>query len=174
MVSFALFDTAIGVCAIAWRGEKIAGGGLPEGDAARTRARMAKRGWREEPPPAFVKQAINGVQALMRGERLDLREIKLDMSGLPEFDIRVYEAARRIRPGETTTYGALARTIGEPDAARAVGQALGRNPFAPIVPCHRVMAAGGKTGGFSAHGGVSTKLRMLAIEGAEQQASLFD
>jgi methylated-DNA-[protein]-cysteine S-methyltransferase len=96
------------------------------------------------------------------------------MTAIPAFNRRVYEAARRIPPGQTQTYGEIARTIGEPHGAQAVGQALGHNPFAIIVPCHRVVGADG-FGGFSAHGGTSTKMRMLTIEGAisGSQLSLF-
>jgi methylated-DNA-[protein]-cysteine S-methyltransferase len=88
------------------------------------------------------------------------------MTRVPAFHRAVYAVARAIPPGETLTYGEVARRLGDPGSARAVGQALGRNPFAIIVPCHRVVAAGGATGGFSAHGGAATKRRILAIEGA--------
>jgi methylated-DNA-[protein]-cysteine S-methyltransferase len=108
--------------------------------------------------------------ALLRGEARDLSAIALDMDGLPSFQRRVYEAARAIPPGETLSYGEVAARLGAPGSARAVGQALGRNPFAIVVPCHRVLAAGGKAGGFSANGGVATKLRLLALEGARAGA----
>jgi methylated-DNA-[protein]-cysteine S-methyltransferase len=104
--------------------------------------------------------------ALFGGEARDLSGIRLDMSGVPSFHRNVYEVARTIAPGATMSYGEIATQLGEPGAARAVGQALGQNPFPIIVPCHRVLAAGGKTGGFSAHGGVATKLRLLSIEAA--------
>jgi methylated-DNA-[protein]-cysteine S-methyltransferase len=103
----------------------------------------------------------------MHGERVDLTFIQLDMDSLPQFHQRVYEIARSIPPGATLTYGEIATRLGDPGSARAVGQALGRNPIPVIVPCHRVMAAGGKTGGFSAPGGAATKLNLLAIEGAQ-------
>jgi methylated-DNA-[protein]-cysteine S-methyltransferase len=103
--------------------------------------------------------------ALLRGERLDLSFVALDLEAVPEFHRRVYEITRTIQPGATLSYGEIALRLGERDAARAVGQALGRNPFPIVVPCHRVVASGGKTGGFSAPGGAATKLRMLAIEG---------
>ena len=106
------------------------------------------------------------ITALLRGEPCDLGSIDLDMSDVPEFHCRVYAVARTIPPGRTLTYGDVAARLGEPGAARAVGQALGRNPFAIIVPCHRVVAAGGRLGGFSAGGGAVTKRRILAIEGA--------
>jgi len=175
---FALFDTEIGVCGIAWGERGIAATQLPEGDEARTRARLRRRfpGASEQPTPAAVRAAIRAVQALLRGEPIDLGAIELDDAALPEFDRRVYREARAIPPGETVTYGEIARRVGQPGAARAVGQALGRNPFAPVVPCHRVLAAGGRLGGFSARGGAEAKRRMLAIEGAAvaRQRSLFD
>lgn len=106
---------------------------------------------------------------------MDLSTVRLDMTGVPDFQQRIYALARQLQPGQTTTYGELARQVGDPDAARAVGQAMASNRFAPIVPCHRVLAANGATGGFSARGGVHTKLQMLAIERAAPngQPSLF-
>jgi len=178
MQGFALFQTAIGACAIAWGDRGIVGVQLPEGREARTRARVLQRfpEAAERPPPADVRRAIDGIVALLRGERVDLSRAALDMERVAPFHRRVYEAARTIAPGATLSYGEIATRIGAPGSARAVGQALGRNPFPVIVPCHRVLAAGGKAGGFSADGGVSTKLRMLAIEGAGQggQRTLFD
>ena len=165
---FALFDTAIGRCGIVWGRRGITGVHLPEGSDAEARARVAR--WfpeaREGSPPAVAKAAIEAIGALLRGEASDLSKVKLDMDGVPPFHRRVYEAARAIAPGATLSYGEIAARIGTPGAARAVGQALGRNPFAIVVPCHRVLAAGGKAGGFSARGGVTTKLRMLTIESA--------
>jgi O-6-methylguanine DNA methyltransferase len=117
-------------------------------------------------PPAKVQGAIADIQALLTGAPRALEDVELDMQGVPPFHRRVYIAARAIPPGRTCSYGEIATRIGAPGAARAVGQALGRNPFAIVVPCHRVLAAGGRTGGFSANGGVATKLRMLSIEGA--------
>ena len=113
-----------------------------------------------------MQRAIDAIMALLRGEASDLSAVPLDMEGLPTFDRRVYEVARAIPPGGTLSYGEIAARLGEPGAAREVGRALGQNPFAIVVPCHRVVAAGGKLGGFSANGGVATKLRLLALEGA--------
>ncbi len=164
---FALFATPIGHCAIAWAESGIVGVQLPEKDAAATHKRMQRRfpaAAHASPPPA-VQHAIDGVAALVDGEPDDLTEIVLDMTGVPSFDRRVYEAAREIPPGTTVTYGDIAKRIGEPRAAQAVGQALGRNPFAPVVPCHRILSADGTMHGFSAGGGVTTKLRLLTIEG---------
>jgi methylated-DNA-[protein]-cysteine S-methyltransferase len=131
---------------------------------------------REEPPPPAVQHAVDGVIALLSGAAVDLSVVPLDMERVPAFDRRVYEVARTIPPGKTLTYGDIAARLGDPGAAREVGQALGRNPFAVIVPCHRVVAAGGKTGGFSATGGVTTKLRLLEIERARlgSEPTLFD
>lgn len=175
---FSLFDTPIGACGIAWGGDGVVGVQLPEGRADATRARLRRRFPQagELPPPAAVRRAVDAIQALLRGEPADLSGVPLDMRAVPDFQRRVYEAARAIPPGATRSYGELARQLGAPGAARAVGQALGRNPFAIVVPCHRVLAAGGRMGGFSAGGGVRTKLRMLAIEGAPAaaQGGLFD
>jgi methylated-DNA-[protein]-cysteine S-methyltransferase len=165
---FAMFDTAIGQCGIAWSDTGVTGFQLPEPSAAATRRRLADRfpDAADAVPPPPVQRGIDGIVGLMRGERADLAFIPLDMDGVPEFHQRVYDVARTIRAGATMTYGEIAERLGDAGAARAVGQALGRNPFAVIVPCHRVTAAGGKTGGFSASGGRVTKLTLLAIEGA--------
>lgn len=177
---FALFDTALGPCGIAWGPVGVTGVQLPEGDAQATRERMQKRfaGVPECQPPAKTQDAIAAIAALLRGEPTeprDLTHIELDWRGVPAFHRRVLELARSIAPGQTRTYGDLARELGEPGAARAVGQALGHNPFAPVVPCHRVLAAGSASGGFSANGGVSTKLKMLLTERAVFGApGLFD
>ena len=168
-LGFVLFDTPIGHCAMAWSARGLTGVQLPEADQARTRARMQRRfpDCAESVPPPVVQDAMRDVLALLRGEPnqpADLSNIVLDMEGVPPFQRRVYEVARAISPGTTLTYGDIAARLGEPGSARAVGQALGHNPFAPVVPCHRVLAAGGRPGGFSANGGVATKLRMLQIE----------
>jgi methylated-DNA-[protein]-cysteine S-methyltransferase len=166
--AFALFETALGVAALVWRDTGIVGVHLPEPDAEQTRAGVLRRYSDASPgePPAAVAAAIEGVQALLRGEAADLTEVTLDLCGSPPFNRRVYDIARAIPPGKTLTYGDVAERLGDPLLARAVGQALGQNPCAIIVPCHRVLAAGGRTGGFSARGGVKTKLRLLEIEGA--------
>jgi methylated-DNA-[protein]-cysteine S-methyltransferase len=171
---FALFDTPIGTCAIAWSGRGIAGLQLPEPNPAATRARVCRR-WpgavEAETVPAGVQRAFERVQALLAGGNTDLADIPLDLEAAPEFHRKVYEVARTIPAGRTMTYGEIARRLGVPHEAREVGQALGRNPVAIIVPCHRVLGANGKMGGFSANGGVSTKRRMLEIEGATEVGS---
>jgi methylated-DNA-[protein]-cysteine S-methyltransferase len=175
---FTLFDTAIGRCAIAWSEHGVVALQLPEASDAATRARLLKRHpqAREAPPPPHIVGAIAAIVALSGGEARDLSAIPLDMAEVPDFNRRVYEVARTIGPGATLTYGDIASRLGDPLLARDVGQALGQNPFAIIVPCHRVVAAGGKSGGFSAHGGAATKRRLLAIEGATSNAAptLFD
>jgi methylated-DNA-[protein]-cysteine S-methyltransferase len=174
----ALFDTAIGPCGIAWGPHGICGVQLPEQDDAGTRARLLRYAGPlpEAAPPPEVLSAIGQIAALLAGEPHDMSSIVLDMSGLTDFQRRVYALACAIPAGQTRTYGELAADLGGKHLARAVGQALGFNPFAPVVPCHRILAAGQRPGGFSAHGGAATKLRMLAAEGAAPQGgtgSLF-
>jgi methylated-DNA-[protein]-cysteine S-methyltransferase len=173
---FALFDTAIGRCGIAWSERGVAAVQLPEGNDRATRQRLQRRcpAAREAAPPAEVARAIDDIVALLGGAPSDLSDVRLDMAGVPPFDRRVYEVARAILPGATLTYGDIARQLDDPGASRAVGQALGRNPFAIVVPCHRVHAAGGKAGGFTARGGVATKLRILEIESVHARGTLFD
>jgi methylated-DNA-[protein]-cysteine S-methyltransferase len=172
----AFFDSAIGVLGIAWSERGIAGLRLPERDAQETRRHMLRRfpALVEAEPPHDVQAAIEGIQALLRGEPRDLAEIALDLDGIGDFQRGVYAIARRIPPGRTRSYGDIATELGDRLLARAVGQALGANPFAPVVPCHRVLAAGGKWGGFSAHGGAEAKLRMLATEGARPESESGD
>ncbi len=176
---YCLFETAIGACAVAWGERGLKGVQLPEADPARTRARLTRRypDIVEAAPPAEVQADIAAITALVGGEARDLGAIRLDMDDVAHFPRGVYEIARTILPGQTLTYGEIATRLGDPLQARAVGEALGRNPFAIVVPCHRVLAAGGKLGGFSANGGVVTKLRLLQIEGAtigDNGPGLFD
>ncbi|MFO0990422.1 MAG: methylated-DNA--[protein]-cysteine S-methyltransferase [Hyphomicrobiales bacterium] len=177
-VAYALFDTAIGRCAIVWGEAGIKALSLPEKNEARMRARIGRNfpDATETAPPPVVQAAIDRIHALLDGGHDDLKDLVLDMDGQPAFHIRVYELARAISPGETKTYGEIAETLGDKTLSRAVGQALGRNPWPIVVPCHRVLAANGGTGGFSADGGVDTKMRMLTIEGAGKttEPQLFD
>lgn len=172
----ALFNTAIGVCGIAWGPLGVLAVQLPEADSASTRERLLK-GLTAPPegaPPPSVQAAIEGVQALLEGRaHRNLCEIALDMTRLTPFQREVYAYVRAMPPGQTRTYGEVAQALGDAGLARAVGQAMGHNPFAPVVPCHRLLAAGNKPGGFSAGGGARTKLRMLMIEGALERG-LFD
>ena len=176
--SFALFDTPVGPCGLVWAPGGLIGVLLPEASASATRARAQRRfgGAREAETPADIRQVMARIVGLLSGQPDSLQDIELDTSAVPPFNLRVYELARGILPGQTLTYGEVASRLGEPQAARAVGQALGANPFPIIVPCHRVLAAGGKSGGFSAPGGARTKLRLLEIEGAPLGAGpgLFD
>jgi len=166
--SFCIFDTALGAGGIAWGDRGVSGVQLPEADAARVRAKLKRRfpSGVETPPTAEIQVAIERICALLQGQASDLSGICLDLDFVPPFERRVYEVARTIGPGDTLTYGEIARRLGDAHLAREVGQALARNPFPIIVPCHRVLAAGGKLGGFSASGGVATKQRLLSIERA--------
>jgi methylated-DNA-[protein]-cysteine S-methyltransferase len=165
---FVLFDTAIGSCGIAWGELGIIGVQLPEADDAATRDRLLRRFPQavETSATGDVRHAVEAIVSLLNGAPRDLSDLSLDMTGVPEFHRRVYEVARTIRPGVTLTYGEIAERLDGRGSARAVGHALGQNPFPIIVPCHRVLGVGGKPVGFSANGGISTKLRLLAIEGA--------
>ena len=175
---FTLFDTAIGRCGIAWGERGVLGVQLPERSEAAARARLLRRcpDAAEATPPPDVQRAIDGIVALLAGEASDLTRVGVEMDRLPDFDRRVYDVARSVPPGATVTYGEIAARLGEAGQAQAVGRALGQNPFPIVVPCHRVMAAGGKLGGFSAHGGAATKRRLLAIEAvhAKGPPRLFD
>jgi methylated-DNA-[protein]-cysteine S-methyltransferase len=175
--SFALFETAIGTCGIVWGARGIVGVQLPEADATATRTRVRRRHPMagEVPPPPDVQHAIDGIEALLRGEKRDLTDIAIDDGAQPDFNKRVYAIVRKIPPGATITYGEIAERLGDKTLSREVGQAMGENPTPLIMPCHRVLAAGGKTGGFSASGGVVTKLRLLTIEGAQPDGpTLFE
>jgi methylated-DNA-[protein]-cysteine S-methyltransferase len=176
---FALFDTILGRCGVAWGERGISGVQLPQPNDAQTLTRLFQRSGGELPevvPPPEIAHAIEGMTALLAGEKVALEDVALDMSQVPAFNRGVYEIARTIPPGTTLTYGDIAKQLGGVELSRDVGQALGQNPFPIVVPCHRVLAAGGKPGGFSANGGVETKLKMLAIEGAyvNHTPSLFD
>jgi methylated-DNA-[protein]-cysteine S-methyltransferase len=175
---FTIFDTAIGLCGIVWGPRGINAVQLPMESEEKTRARIRQRygDMAEAAPPREVQSAIEGIVELLEGKPNDLSDVVLDLEGVPEFHRGVYDIARTIPPGKTMTYGDIAKRLGGVELSRDVGQALGRNPCPIVVPCHRVLAAGNKPGGFSANGGVVTKLKMLAIEGAavNHTPSLFD
>lgn len=179
-VGLVLFPTALGDCGLAWSAQAITGVQLPcarrEDTLATLRARFPDGA--EAVPPPWVATVVADVVALLQGDTdasARLRTVALDMAQAPPFHQQVWQAARHIPMGETLSYGEFAVLLGQPGAARAVGRALGANPFAPIVPCHRVLAKGQGGGGFSAPGGVDTKLRMLQIERARFGApGLFD
>lgn len=165
----ALFDTALGPFGIAWRGEAVTHVLLPLVDREATIAELQWQSGAELAPPpwpTFVVHAVAAMQALLKGEPADLQHVPLDWAGIGQFERKVYEATRRIAPGQTCTYDELAQAMGNPGAARAVDVALARNPWPLVVPCHRVVAGGGRLGGHSAAGGIGTKKKMLAIEAA--------
>lgn len=165
----ALFDTALGAFGIAWRDEAVTLVLLPLVDREATIAELQWQSGAELAPPPwppFVAQAVAAMQSLLAGEPADLQDVPLDWGGIGQFERKVYEATRRIPAGQTWTYDDLAQSMGQPGAARAVDVALARNPWPLVVPCHRVVAGGGRLGGHSAAGGIGTKMKMLAIEAA--------
>lgn len=172
-----LFDTAIGWAGIAWGAGGLIGAHLPESDPGLVRVSFGRRhpGVTEAPLPKALADVVAGIQSLLRGEKAGLSAAPLDLSRVPAFHARVYEIARAIPAGETLTYGEVAVKLGDRLLAQQVGAALGKNPWPIIVPCHRVTAAGGKLGGFSARGGAMTKQKLLVIEGAKAagQPDLF-
>ncbi|WP_166037287.1 methylated-DNA--[protein]-cysteine S-methyltransferase [Sphingosinicella sp. YJ22] len=175
---YRVFDTAIGRCGIAWRSGLVVSTALPgEGDAATVRHLIRRNpGAAEAEPDGPAADAIALVQRLLDGEAVDLRAIPVDLDSCPDFERQIYALLREVPTGATVTYGELAARAGAPGAARAVGMAMGRNPVPIIVPCHRVLASSGRSGGFSAPGGVTTKFRILQIEQAGRggDAMLFD
>jgi methylated-DNA-[protein]-cysteine S-methyltransferase len=179
-VPTALFETPLGPCGIAWAERGITRIMLPEATADDTRRRLAEHAadGTDAAPPRWVAAAMAAIARHLGGAAQDFTDVRLDVAGLPPFHARIYEELRRIPSGRTVGYGELAALAGSPKAFRAVGQAMAKNPFPIVVPCHRVLAAGGKTGGFSAYGGTDTKARILALEGVRigprsAQVSLF-
>jgi len=171
---FAWFETPIGACAIAWSEAGLLATRLPEADPGRARSWVARRvpELKEGAMPPPVAAIAGRIAAHLGGARVDYADVALDDGIVGAWERSVYRAAAAIPFGETRTYGALAKTLGRPEAAQAVGQALGRNPWPIVIPCHRILAADGRTGGFSAPGGAETKLRLLEIEGALAPATL--
>ena len=163
-----VFETPIGPCGLAWGERGLLAVALPEPDASAVRARLLRRfpGATGSQPPAEAIQAQALILELLGGAPADLSQIRLDMARVGAFEQRLYGLLRTIPPGQVVSYGELAQRLGEPGGAQAVGQAMGRNPWPIVVPCHRVVGSNGKLGGFSAPGGVKTKLKMLQIEGA--------
>lgn len=177
MDRYCVFETVIGWAGLAWGESVLIGAHLPERDPGIVRESFKRRlpgATEAEPAPAITAIAA-GIQALLRGEKPDLLDAQLDIKRVPEFNAKVYAIARAIPPGETRTYGDIAIQLGDRLLAQQVGAALGKNPWPIVVPCHRVTAAGGKLGGFSARGGAMTKLKLLDIEGAKAagQKDLF-
>lgn len=162
-----LFETALGVWGIAWSDRGVARLQLPEADVAATEARLRSAGGEPAEPPPRIAAVIADLRRFAAGEHVEFDAVGLDLRAVPAFHRTIYDATRTLRWGETATYGEIAERIGSPGAARAVGHAMGRNPVPILVPCHRVLAAGGRPGGFSAHGGTATKGRLLALEGIQ-------
>ncbi len=166
--AFTIFSTPIGACAISWADRGIVGVQLPQARESHLGARLHRfhPGAIQSRPPNNISVVITQIIDLLSGAPNDLAEAALDMEDLPAFDRSAYEILRTVPPGKTITYGEIAVRIGDPKAARAVGRAMGSNPFPIIVPCHRVLGSDGRMGGFSANGGVVTKARLLSIERA--------
>jgi methylated-DNA-[protein]-cysteine S-methyltransferase len=165
-----IFETACGFCGIAWSDVGITRFQLPTRSEEATERLLLRRLPDAEPgtPTAEIAEAVAVVKRYFEGDETDFSAFTLDLGEQEPFFERIYAAARQIGWGQTTTYGALAKALGAgPEAARDVGQAMAKNPVALIIPCHRVLAAGGKVGGFSAPGGAATKIRMLALEGID-------
>jgi methylated-DNA-[protein]-cysteine S-methyltransferase len=170
---YCLFDTAIGICGVAWSARGVVRLQLPESNPDTTEARLARQATKAVTllPPA-IEETIDQLQSYAGGHREDFSAIILDLTGIAAFEQSVYAVARTIPFGETLSYGEIARQIEAPDAARAVGQALGRNPIPIIIPCHRILAKGHRIGGFSAPGGARTKERLLALEGVHMDGGM--
>ena len=162
------FDTASGPCGIAWHAGKIIGVEIGDADENETRYRLQSRFSDTEAlnPPTYVSEAIDKVRVLLDGGDPDFSQTPLALDSVPDLNRQVYEILLELKAGETITYGAIARRLGDVSLSQAVGYALGKNPFPIIVPCHRVLGSNGKVGGFSAAGGTATKLRLLNIERA--------
>src|SRR4051812_9148685 len=177
MTQYTLFETVIGWAGLAWGDRGLVGAYLPEADRENARKSFLRRfpDAAEADPTPMIEDAIASIRELLSGPPTHLTHVPIDIGRVPEFNARVYEIARAIPPGETLTYGEIAVRLGDRLLARDVGAALGANPWPIVVPCHRVTAAGGKLGGFSARGGVNTKVKLLAIEGAKAaaQSDLF-
>ncbi len=166
-----VFDTAIGPCGVAWNDLGLTGVQLPEKARATTERRLAAKAMSTgaaEPPPG-IAAVVSDIQRYLAGEAVDFAAVAVDLSGLDPFRRQLYETMRSLPWGRTTTYGELARQLGSTgwEGARDIGEAMGRNPVPVVIPCHRVLAAGGKLGGFSAHGGAATKAKLLALEGVQ-------
>src|SRR3978361_1017938 len=175
---YTILDTRIGRCGIAWGDLGVLGVQLPEAREIETRRRLFQLfpDARELRPPPEIQTAIDGIAALLRGKPSDFTEVSLDMTGVRPFDGRVYDFTRTIPRGETLTYGEVAARLRASGATHSVAQALSRNPFMVIVPCHRVLEAGGYADRISPNGGSISKRRLLSIEGAGSPGSktLFD
>jgi O-6-methylguanine DNA methyltransferase len=180
--AYCLFETPLGACGIAWRTpadsdsqEVVTAVQLPEATPQATESRIARKSGSNQPgiPPRQIAGVIEKIRKHLEGNAQDFRDVAVDLDGVTTFFRQVYEATRQIPAGQTRTYGEIAKAAGQPGAAQEVGQAMAKNPVPIIVPCHRVSAAGGKLGGFSAPGGPATKAKLLALEGATVNLPLF-
>ncbi len=176
--SYAIFDTGVGRCGIVWSDAGIVGVQLPEAREIETRRRLYQvyPEAREQRPPLMVEAAIEGIAALLRGKASDFSDVALDMEGVTTFSQRVYEFTRTIPRGETRTYNEVAASLRRTGGELSVAQAIGRNPFMIIVPCHRVLETGHYADKNSPFGGTISKRHLLSIEGTRPIASksLFD
>ena len=179
---YCLFETPLGACGIAWREAADSGSQavvtavqLPEATPQATESRISRKSGASQPgtPPPGIAAIIDKIRKHLLGEVQDFRSVPLDLENVDPFFRQIYQATREIPPGQTRTYGEIAKAVGKPAAAQEVGQAMATNPVPIIVPCHRVAAAGGKLGGFSAPGGPATKAKLLALEGAPVNLPLF-
>jgi len=180
--AYCLFETPLGACGIAWHKTAACGSQavvtavqLPEATPQATESRIARKAGSTQHgvPPVEIAAIIEKIRKHLQGEMQDFRGVAVDLGGVTPFFRQVYEATREIPPGQTRTYGEIAKAVGQPAAAQEVGQAMAKNPVPILVPCHRVSAAGGKLGGFSAPGGPATKAKLLALEGATVNLPLF-
>jgi methylated-DNA-[protein]-cysteine S-methyltransferase len=166
-----LFPTAFGTCGLAWEGDAVTGFQLPETDVEATERHLAARARShaaDTPRPEWVRRLVAAVQGHLEGRLQDFSAVPLDWGRVTDFQRAVYLQTQAIKPGYKRSYGEIAHALAlGPEAARAVGVALATNPWPLLVPCHRVVSAGDKMTGFSAPGGVRTKTRLLALEGAE-------
>ena len=164
-----LFDTALGECGVAWNSRGLVGVQLPEKDRGQTELRLAVkcRSTDAADVPPWVQSVISDIQRYLAGQPVDFSAVTVDLGGIDAFRQKLYAALRGIGPGRTVTYGELAKQLGLTgwEGARDVGEAMGKNPMPIVIPCHRVLAAAGKPGGFSAYGGTGTKQKLLALEG---------
>jgi methylated-DNA-[protein]-cysteine S-methyltransferase len=166
MMRYALIDTALGTFGLAWTEAGVARVALPGADRRKTEMWISRDPAEPGFPEGFLASVPERIRRYAEGEPIDFRNVPLDLSGLADFNVACYGELLKLGYGETTTYGAIAKTLGDVAMSRAVGQAMGANPIPLIIPCHRVLAADGKTGGFSSPGGVTAKMRMLALENA--------
>jgi len=180
--AYCVFETPLGTCGIAWRVAAdsdsqavVTAVQLPEATPQATESRIARKSGASQPgvPPREIEEVIGKIRKHLQGEVQDFRSVALDLENVAPFFHQVYKAIREIPPGQSRTYGEIAKAVGQPGTAQEVGQAMAKNPIPIIVPCHRVAAAGGKPGGFSAHGGRATKAKLLALEGATVNLPLF-